>query len=161
MFLLNGKERKKKKLLLMRHKKTCKMLDVPIFQETVPLQTSNERNETTPFSIYSCNFLLPLSIAVVVFNTAARPFLKKRETDHNHHSFLSIARLAPKPTKTSLQNKHCRKANICLWSTLSNSLSVWMSVLMYLVVYYVCITCICIFVYVCYPLLERVYWHVL
>ena len=36
-------------------------------------------------------------------------------------------------------------------------LSVWM----YLFVYYVCITCSCIFVYVCYPLLEQVYWHVL
>ena len=33
------------------------------------------------------------------------------------------------------------KANICLWSTLSNSLSVWKSVWMYLFVYYVCITC--------------------
>ena len=39
----------------------------------------------------------------------------------------------------------------------SNSLSIWM----YLFVYYVCITCTCIFVYVCYPLLERVCWHVL
>ena len=28
-------------------------------------------------------------------------------------------------------------------------------------VYYVCITWACIFVYVCYPLLERVYWYVL
>ena len=27
-------------------------------------------------------------------------------------------------------------------------------------VYYVCITWTCIFVYVCYPLLERVYWYV-
>ena len=52
-------------------------------------------------------------------------------------------------------------ANICLWSTLSNSLSVWMSVWMYLFVYYVCITWACIFVYVCYSLLERVYWYVL
>ena len=104
---MEKKKEKKNKLILMRHKKTCKVLDVPIFQETVPLQTSNERNETTQFSIDSCNCLLPLFIAVVVFNTAARPFLKKRKTDHNHHSFLSIARLVPKPTKTSLQNKHC------------------------------------------------------
>ena len=43
--------------------------------------------------------------------------------------------------------------NICLRSTLSNSLSVWM----YLFVCYVYITCACIFVYICYPLLERVY----
>ena len=35
------------------------------------------------------------------------------------------------------------KANICLWSTLSNSLSAWMSVWMYLFVYYVCIACAC------------------
>ena len=40
-------------------------------------------------------------------------------------------------------------------------LFVWMSVWMYLFVYYVCITWACIFVYVCYSLLERVYWYVL
>ena len=82
---MEKKKEKKNKLILMRHKKTCKVLDVPTFQET--LQTSNERNETTQFSIDSCNFLLHLFIAVFVFNTAARPFLKKRKTDHNHHSF--------------------------------------------------------------------------
>ena len=38
------------------------------------------------------------------------------------------------------------KANVCLWSTWFNSASVWMSVWMHLFVYYVCITCTCIFV---------------
>ena len=39
------------------------------------------------------------------------------------------------------------KANICLWSTLPNSLSVWLSICLYLFVYYISITCTCIFIH--------------